>query len=156
MKSEETKPIPTPSPEKSGNPALHKAVDDLNEALQLRIDGRFVPIELTNLPLKEFIYPTLYRKESKMQVLRDRQREPKRKVEEKVKRGAAERSFREVSPSGELEPNLAYTIKQTAEFLQLSEDLVLKMCKNRTLKSSQHENAYRIKGSVILDYLEGK
>ena len=74
----------------------------------------------------------------------------------KVKRGAAERSFREVSPSGHWEPNLAYTIKQTAEFLQLSEDLVLKMCKNRTLKSSQHENAYRIKGSVILDYLEGK
>jgi hypothetical protein len=78
------------------------------------------------------------------------------KTKGKVKRGAAERSFREVSPSGEWEPNLAYTIKQAAEFLQLSEDLVLKMCKNRTLKSSQHENAYRIKGSVILDYLEGK
>jgi hypothetical protein len=78
------------------------------------------------------------------------------KTKGKVKRGAAERSFREVSPSGEWEPNLAYTIKQAAEFLQLSEYLVLKMCKNRTLKSSQHENAYRIKGSVILDYLEGK
>ena len=78
------------------------------------------------------------------------------KTKGKVKRGAAERSFREVSPSGHWEPNLAYTIKQAAEFLQLSEDLVLKMCKNRTLKSSQHENAYRIKGSVILDYLEPK
>ena len=79
------------------------------------------------------------------------------KLQRKAKqRGVGDKSFREVSPSGELEPNLAYTIKQTAEFLQLSEDLVLKMCKNRTLKSSQHENAYRIKGSVILDYLEPK
>ncbi len=78
------------------------------------------------------------------------------KTKGNVKRGAAERGFREVSPSGHWEPNLAYTIKQAAEFLQLSEDLVLKMCKDRTLKSSQHENAYRIKGSVILDYLEPK
>lgn len=77
------------------------------------------------------------------------------KTKGKIKRGA-ERSFREVSPSGELEPNLAYTISQAAEYLQYSEDLVLKLCKDRTFKSTQRENAYRIKGSVILDYLEPK
>ena len=78
------------------------------------------------------------------------------KTKGKVKRGAADKSFREVSPSGQWESNLAYTISQAAEYLQYSEDLVLKLCKDRTFKSTQRENAYRIKGSVLLDYLEAK
>lgn len=78
------------------------------------------------------------------------------KIKGKIKRGAADKSFREVSPSGQWESNLAYTISQAAEYLQYSEDLVLKLCKDRTFKSTQRENAYRIKGSVILDYLAPK
>ena len=78
------------------------------------------------------------------------------KTKGKLKRGVGDKSFREVSPSGQWEPQLAYTIKQAAEFLQMSNYTVLKMCKNRTLKSNQQQNAYRIKGSVVLDYLEGK
>ena len=78
------------------------------------------------------------------------------KTKGKLKRGVGDKSFREVSPSGQWEPQLAYTIKQAAEFLQMSNYTVLKMCKNGTLKSNQQQNAYRIKGSVILDYLECK
>ncbi len=81
------------------------------------------------------------------------------KTRGKIKRGVADKSFREVSPSGELEPNLAYTIKQAAEFLQLSEETVLKLCRankyEKRLESSQHENAYRIRGSILFDYLKG-
>ena len=68
-----------------------------------------------------------------------------------VKRGVADKSFREVSLSGHFESNLVYTVEQSAEFLQLSYDTVLELCKNGELKSTQRKNAYRILGSSVLD-----
>jgi hypothetical protein len=154
MNPEEVRPIPPPPTSTKegvqGNPALGKALDDLNEALQLRIDGRFMPVELTGLSLTQILYPTLQRKQS------EKKESDVPATNKKKGRGASEKSFRDVNPTGHISPNLAYTIKQAAEFLQLSEDTVLKMCTARRWKCSQHENAYRIKGSVILDYLEGK
>ena len=150
MNSEEAKPIPAPPLTASSLSVEGLAILKATMREKMAIDA--VVIECLKRDRDKFAQE-LHAAKSTMSEAQPQQ--PKTKGKPKL-RGVGDKSFREVSPSGELEPNLAYTIKQAAEFLQLSEDLVLKMCKNRTLKSSQHENAYRIKGSVILDYLEPK
>ena len=150
MNSEETKPIPTPPLTASSLSVEGLAI--LKATMRQKMADDAVVIECLKRDRDKFAHE-LHAADSMNEA---QPPQPETKGKAKQRRGVGDKSFREVSPSGELEPNLAYTIKQTAEFLQLSEDLVLKMCKNKTLKSSQHENAYRIKGSVILDYLEGK
>jgi hypothetical protein len=150
MNSEETKPIPTPPLSASSLSVEELVLLKATMREKMAIDA--VVIECLKRDRDKFAQE-LHAAKSTMDEAQPQQPKTKGKAKQ---RGVGDKSFREVSPNGELEPNLAYTIKQAAEFLQLSEDLVLKMCKNRTLKSSQHENAYRIKGSVILDYLEGK
>ena len=71
-------------------------------------------------------------------------------------RGVSDVSFKDVNSSCGISPDLAYTIKQAAEFLQLSQDAVTRNCRVKFWKCSRQPNAYRIKGSVILNWLEGK
>lgn len=71
-------------------------------------------------------------------------------------RGASCRKVDSIQLQKGINPELAYTVKQAAEFLQLSEDTIMGFCRRRLWKCSCHRNAYRIKGSVILDWLDGK
>jgi hypothetical protein len=71
-------------------------------------------------------------------------------------RGASKTTLDAINHSNGINPNLAYTVKQVADFLQLSQDTVMGFCRTRFWKCSFQRNAYRIKGSVALDWLEGK
>jgi hypothetical protein len=71
-------------------------------------------------------------------------------------RGAACRKVDSIQLQKGINPELAYTVKQAADFLQLSEDTIMSFCRRRMWKCSAQRNAYRIKGSVILDWLDGK
>ena len=151
MNSEEAKPIPTPPLTASSLSGRFWPEEDV-EALKTEVRRK--------MAMDRFIIESLSLERNKLfQELHEARQNllaAQPKTNRSARRGAADKSFREVSPSGQWESNLAYTISQAAEYLQYSEDLVLKLCKDRTFKSTQRENAYRIKGSVILDYLEPK
>jgi hypothetical protein len=71
-------------------------------------------------------------------------------------RGASRTTLDAINHGNGINPNLAYTVKQVAEFLQLSQDTVMGFCRTKVWKCSFQRNAYRIKGSVVLEWLEGK
>jgi len=71
-------------------------------------------------------------------------------------RGASKTTLDAINHSNGINPNLAYTVKQVADFLQLSQDTVMGFCRTKVWKCSFQRNAYRIKGSVVLEWLEGK
>ena len=152
MNSEETKPIPAPPLRASSLSGRFWPEEDV-EALRAEV-RRMMAIDRSIIESLSLERNKLFQELHEARQNLHAAQQPKTKG--KVKRGAADKSFREVSPSGQWESNLAYTISQAAEYLQYSEDLVLKLCKDRTFKSTQRENAYRIKGSVILEYLAPK
>jgi hypothetical protein len=71
-------------------------------------------------------------------------------------RGASKTTLDAINHSNGINPNLAYTVKQVADFLQLSQDTVMGFCRTKVWKCSFQRNAYRIKGSIVLEWLEGK
>jgi hypothetical protein len=71
-------------------------------------------------------------------------------------RGASSTTLDAINHGNGINPNLAYTVKQVAEFLQLSQDTVMGFCRTKVWKCSFQRNAYRIKGSAVLEWLDGK
>jgi hypothetical protein len=71
-------------------------------------------------------------------------------------RGASRTTLDAINHGNGINPNLAYTVKQVAEFLQLSQDTVMGFCRTKVWKCSFQRNAYRIKGSAVLEWLDGK